>query len=60
VVTPNLPFVGIFAGNGSGLNNVIGTVGTSFGSVDIPTNITLTHGYSGYMTNGVFVSTGTY
>jgi hypothetical protein len=34
--------------------------GATFNNVDIPTNALGTHGYSGYMTNGVFVTTGTY
>ena len=36
------------------------TIGSTFMNVDIPTNALGTHGYSGYMTNGVFISTGTY
>ena len=52
-----------FTGNASGLTNIPPTslsAGTTFNNVDIPTNALGTHGYSGYFTNGVFVSTGTY
>ena len=51
------------SGNASGLTNIPPTslsAGTTFNNVDIPTNALGTHGYSGYFTNGVFVSTGTY
>lgn len=54
---------GGFSGSGLLLNNIPPTAlnaGTTFNNVDIPTNTLGTHGYSGYFTNGVFVSTGTY
>ena len=34
--------------------------GATFSNVDIPTNTLGTHGYSGYFTNGIFFSNGTY
>lgn len=34
--------------------------GATFTGVDIPTNTSGTHGYTGYFTNGIFVSSGTY
>ena len=62
-VQTNAYIAGIIYGNGSGLTNIPPTalsVGATFNNVDIPTNTLGTHGHSGYFTNGVFVSTGTY
>ncbi|MDE2100606.1 MAG: hypothetical protein KGL39_25405 [Patescibacteria group bacterium] len=58
VINPRLPLTATMA-TGTVSPTAL-SAGTTFGNVDIPTNTLGTHGYSGYMTNGVFKSTGTY
>lgn len=50
----------LFLGRDSKSNLTVTAAGATFTGVDIPTNTSGTHGYTGYFTNGIFVSSGTY
>ena len=52
-----------YSGGGSGLTGIPPAAlnsGSTITGIDFPTNTLGTHGISGYLTNGLFVATGTY